>query len=269
MLAGVLAAAGLATATPACAAAAADGTPGDPREGSWTLVSADSTIKPPNTLSVTGGHDGVHVVMTGQTRMDFTAKGDGLESPVARNPAFDHVELRKIDGKQAEIIEKKNGAVVATVRDKLSKDGDELTVTNAVKGHPDVVKVWERTGGKKAHGNPVAGDWTESPSKSRMRQGLVLKITADGSGEVRFVGDYSYTGRFDGKAYDVKDSPNDTVMLQLADPHTVNAIFKRDDQVTQQDKWVVSGDGQRMTLTSAGTLETGQKVSEKLVFKKQ
>ncbi len=34
-------------------------------------------------------------------------------------------------------------------------------------------------------------------------------------------------------------------------------------------RWVVSADGQQMTLTTTGTLETGQRVTEKLVFKKQ
>ncbi len=34
-------------------------------------------------------------------------------------------------------------------------------------------------------------------------------------------------------------------------------------------RWVVSADGQQMTLSTAGTLETGQRVTEKLVFKKQ
>jgi hypothetical protein len=32
---------------------------------------------------------------------------------------------------------------------------------------------------------------------------------------------------------------------------------------------VVSADGQQMTLTTTGTLETGQHLTEKLVFKKQ
>ena len=83
------------------------------------------------------------------------------------------------------------------------------------------------------------------------------------------MGDYSYTARFDGKSYDVKNSRNDTVSLALSDPHTVDATYRRDNQVTQRDKWQVSADGQQMTLTSTGTLETGQHFTEKLVFKKQ
>ena len=40
-------------------------------------------------------------------------------------------------------------------------------------------------------------------------------------------------------------------------------------KLAQKDRWVVSADGQQMTLTTTGTLETGQHVTEKLVFKRQ
>ena len=83
------------------------------------------------------------------------------------------------------------------------------------------------------------------------------------------MGDFSYTARFDGKQYDLKNSRNDTVTLELGDPHTVNAVYRRGDQVTQKDSWVVSADGQKLTLSTAGTLETGQRLTEKLLFKKQ
>jgi len=86
---------------------------------------------------------------------------------------------------------------------------------------------------------------------------------------VRFSGEFSYTAHFDGRQYDLKNSRNDTVTLELVDPHTVDATYRRDNQVTQKDTWQVSGDGQQMTLSTAGTLETGQRVTEKLSFKKQ
>jgi len=96
----------------------------------------------------------------------------------------------------------------------------------------------------------------------------VLRIEADESGGIRFLGDFSYTARFDGKQYALKNSRNDTVTLELVDPHTVDAIYRRDEQVTQTDRWVVSADGQQMTLSTTSTLETGQRVTEKLLFKK-
>jgi len=234
----------------------------DPRVGSWTLISAQSTLEPPDKLMVTSELNRVHVVMSGETRLDFTAKSDGHDTAVPGNPAFDQVELRKIDKKQAEVKEKKDGVVVATVREKLSSDGKELTTTIARVGHADQITVWTRTGGKKAAGDPLAGEWTQDPGKTRLRQGLLLKIEPDGSGGVRFSGEFSYTARFDGKPYDLKNSRNDTVILQRIDPHTVDSIYRRDDQPTEKDRWVVSADGQQMTRIATGTLETGQRLAK-------
>jgi hypothetical protein len=241
----------------------------DPRVGSWTLVSAQSSLDPPNKLSVTVSHDAVRIVMSGETHLDFAAKRDGHETAVPGNPAFDQVELHRIDKRDAEVKEKKNNAVVSTVREKVSRDGNELTVTTTSVGHSDQITVWTRSGGRKSALDPLAGEWTQDLSKTRMRQGLLLKIEADGKDGVRFSGDFSYAARFDGKQYDLRNSRNDTVTLQLVDPYTVNSIYRRDDQVTQKDTWVVSADGRTMTLSTAGTFESGQRVTEKLVFKKQ
>ena len=100
-------------------------------------------------------------------------------------------------------------------------------------------------------------------------QGLGLKIEPGGNGGVRFSDEFSCSACFDGKQYDLKNSRNDTVTLELVDSHTVDSIYRRDDQPAQKDRWVVSADGQQMTLTTTGTLETGQHVTEKLVFKRQ
>jgi hypothetical protein len=242
----------------------------DPRLGSWTLVSAQSSLDPPNRLSITPLPDGMHVVMSGETHLDFIANSNGHESPAPGNLGFNQIKLRRIDKRQAEVTEKKDGATIATVREKLSNDGNELTTTTVTAGQADKITVWTRSGGAKAAKDLFAGEWTQDLSKTRLRQGLALKIEADGTGGgIRFLGDFSYTARFDGKQYDLKNSRNDTVTLELADPHTVDAIYRRDNQVTQKDRWLVSTDGQQMTLSTAGTLETGQRVTEKLVFKKQ
>jgi hypothetical protein len=241
----------------------------DPRIGSWTLVSAQSTLDPPNKLSITSLRDGVHVVTSGDTHLDFTGKWNGHETSVQGNLAFNQIELRRIDKNQAEVKEKKDGAVVATVRDKLSSDGNELTSTTSEKGRADRIAIWTRSGGARAKDNLFAGEWTQDLTKTRLRQGLALKIDADGKEGVRFSGEFSYTARFDGKEYDLKNSGNDTVALELVDAHTVDSIYRRDDKITQKDRWVVSADGQQMTLTTTGTLETGQKVTENIVFRKQ
>jgi hypothetical protein len=237
--------------------------------GSWTLVSAQSSLDPPNRLSITPLHDGVHIVMSGETHLDFTANWNGHESPAPGNLAFNQIKLRRIDKRQAEVKEQKDGTTIATVREKISNDGNELTTTTTTAGKTDQITVWTRSGGAKVANNLFAGEWTQDLSKTRLRQGLVLKIEADGRGGIHFLGDFSYTARFDGKQYDLKNSHNDTVTLEPVDPHTVDAIYRRDNQVTQKDRWLVSSDGQQMTLSTAGTLETGQRLTEKLLFKKQ
>ena len=241
----------------------------DPRIGSWQLISAQSSLDPPNKLSIASQHGEVHVVISGNTHADFTAKLNGHDTSVQNNPAFDQIELRRIDKHQVELKEKKDGAVVVTIHEKLSRDGNELTSKTSQAGHAEKITVWKRAGGKKSATDLFAGEWTEDLSKSRMGQGMVLKIQADGKDGVRLSGDYSYSARFDGKEYDVKHSPNDTVALQLVDPHTVDAIYRRDNQITQKDRWVVSADGTEMTVTTSGTLETGQQLKETLVFRKQ
>ncbi|MGA8104241.1 MAG: hypothetical protein WB869_18920 [Candidatus Acidiferrales bacterium] len=241
----------------------------DPRIGSWMLISTQSTVDPPNKLFITSLHGAAHVVISGDTHVDFTAKLDGQEASVQGNPAFNQIELRRIDKHQVEIKEKKDEAVVVTIRDKLSRDGNELTSTTSQNGHADRITVWTRTGGKKAANDLFAGEWTQDQSKTRLRQGMALKIEADGKDGVRFSGDFSYSARFDGKEYDLKNSSNDTVTLQLVDAHTVDSIYRRGDQITQRDRWVVSTDGAEMTLATTGTLETGQQVKETMVFRKQ
>jgi hypothetical protein len=241
----------------------------DPRIGSWKLISAQCTLDPPNKLSITDIHESVHIVMSGDKRVDFTASGIGHKTTVPGNPAFDRVELHRIDKRHAAVKEYKNGSLAATVGEQLSPDGNELTITTVSVGHPDQIVVWTRSGGAKAAHDLFAGDWTEDLSKTRMRQGLPLKIEPDGNDGVRFSGDFGYAARFDGRPYDLRNSRNDTVTLQLVDPHTVDAMYRRDDQVTQKDRWVVSADGEQMTLATTGTYETGQHVTEKLVFEKQ
>src|ERR1700757_2175514 len=63
----------------------------DPRIGSWRLISAQSALDPPNKISITSLQPGVHVVTSGDTHVDFTAKFDGHEAPVQGNPAFNQI----------------------------------------------------------------------------------------------------------------------------------------------------------------------------------
>ena len=78
----------------------------DPRLGVWTLISAQSSLDPPNRLSISHLHNAVHVVMSGEKHFDFTATRNGHDSSAPGNLGFDHIVLHRIDKKQARVEEK-------------------------------------------------------------------------------------------------------------------------------------------------------------------
>jgi hypothetical protein len=62
----------------------------------------------------------------------------------------------------------------------------------------------------------------------------VLKIETDGSGAIHFLGDFSYTAHFDGKQYDLKNSRNDTVVLNSSTLARWECAYRRGDQVAKR-----------------------------------
>jgi hypothetical protein len=113
--------------------------------------------------------------------------------------------------------------------------------------------------------NLFAGEWTQDLSKTRLRQGLRSRSRrTETTGSV--FGRLQLHARFDGKEYDLKNSSNDTVTLNLSMLTRWIRFTGETIKVTQKDRWVVSADGQQMTLTTTGTLETGQQVKESWYF---
>ncbi len=249
----------------------------DPRIGNWTLESAQCKLTPPNRLSITRRGDSERVVISGEKHVAFTASASGKQTAVAGNPLFDQIELRRINRRHVVVTEKKDGLVVATLDDQLSKDGKELTIATRSQGDGDAnlggqndgVTVWKRSAGARRLRDPFAGEWTEQMSRTLMRQGMVLKIESDGRGGVQFSSGFRYDARLDGRQYDLQNSRNDTVQLSLVNARTVDEIYRRDGQATEKARYIVSADGRRMTMTDEGTLPTGQHLAETLVFRKQ
>ncbi len=251
----------LMAATQLCAA--------DPRIGTWKLVSAQSVLDPPRKLVVMREGQGVHAVVSGDIHMEFSATWDGHDNPVRNVPAFNRIAIRRIDKNQAELTEKKDGVKVASVLQKISKEGRELTITTHQGGRPDQINVLRRSGGTRDAANPFVGEWTQDLSETRLRQGLLLRIEPAGKDEVHFSGEFSYTAKFDGNDYLLKGSTNDTVAITLTDARTVESKYKRGDHVVEKDRWVVSADGLQMTVTTTGMSVDGESLEEELTFSKQ
>ena len=123
--------------------------------------------------------------------------------------------------------------------------------------------------GEKVANDLFAGEWTQDLGETRLRQGLVLEIATDRSGGIRFLGDFSSNARFDGRRYDLENSRNDTVTLELVDLSYGGCELPAGQSVAPKRWWVVSARGRRCPLSTTGTLETGQRLTEKLLFKKQ
>jgi hypothetical protein len=115
----------------------------DPAAGTWELNVAKSTFSPgpaPKSLTRTFEVNGADVKYSAKgvdaagkpTLMEYTAKYDGKDYPVAGSPDFDTISLKQVDPATSVATLKKGGKLVQTTTRVVSKDGKTLTLT--VKG---------------------------------------------------------------------------------------------------------------------------------------
>jgi|SRR5882724_1766349 len=115
----------------------------DPAAGTWELNVAKSTFSPgpaPKSLTRTFEVNGTDVKYSAKgvdaagkpTLMEYTAKYDGKDYPVAGSPDFDTISLKQVDPATSVATLKKSGKLVQTTTRVVSKDGKTLTLT--VKG---------------------------------------------------------------------------------------------------------------------------------------
>jgi hypothetical protein len=120
----------------------------DMRAGTWTVNIAKSKFSPgpgpkgPNTQKIETVENGNKLVADGvnaegqKTHNEYTVKFDGKDYPMHAtidgkpNPdAADSVAGKKIDDYTYEFTNKRNGTVVTTVKEVISKDGKTRTAT--------------------------------------------------------------------------------------------------------------------------------------------
>jgi hypothetical protein len=114
--------------------------PNDPAVGTWKLNVAKSKYEPgpaPKSLTVTIEPSGPGVKVTTKgvdaqgnpIETSYTANYDGKDYPVAGQPDWDAIALKRIDASTVEMSRKKAGKVVQTVTRVVSKDGKVYTST--------------------------------------------------------------------------------------------------------------------------------------------
>jgi hypothetical protein len=139
----------------------------DARAGMWKLNLEKSKFSPgpppqgPNTQKIETVDNGVKVVADGvnaqgqKTHTEYTVKFDGKDYPqkpmLDGKPApngADTISAKKIDDSTIELTTKRQGTVVTTVKDTISKDGNTRTATvtgtNAQGQAINITAVWEK-----------------------------------------------------------------------------------------------------------------------------
>lgn len=111
----------------------------DPFAGTWKLDVAKSTYKPgpaPKSASVAIEPVGKglkvaveSVTADGPMKWGYTNAGDGKESPVTGNPAYDTVVVTRTTPAESTVVYKKAGKTVVTLKASVAKDGKTMTTT--------------------------------------------------------------------------------------------------------------------------------------------
>ncbi len=112
----------------------------DQQSGTWKMNPAKSKYSPgpaPKSVTVKIDSDADNVKLTSDgidaagnpTHVEFTAKYDGKDYPIAGVPNADTIALKRVDASTIHSTSKKAGEVVMTVRSVVSKDGKTRTST--------------------------------------------------------------------------------------------------------------------------------------------
>ena len=128
------------------------------------------------------------------------------------------------------------------------------------------------------------GSWKLNESKSNIPAGVskntsVVYTAADGENLKTVVDGVDgsgnpthneWTGKFDGKDYQVVGDPNaDTRAITKVDENNFKLLNKKDGKPTVTGTIVTSADGKTRTLTTHSTTAEGKKVSATFVYDKQ
>ena len=131
----------------------------DPFVGTWTLNMVKSKYTPgpaPKSATIVITMQGKTVTTTvdsidaagAASHWMYSAAADGKDYPASGNPSVDTVALQQIDPRTVEVIQKKAGKPMLSVRRTVSTDGKTMTITSSGKNAAGVavtnVAVYDR-----------------------------------------------------------------------------------------------------------------------------
>lgn len=182
-------------------------------------------------------------------------KADGQDQKVAGHPYFDAMNIKVVDDRTIEEVDKKNGKTVATSKTWVSPDGNtlmfEFTDSSATNADPVTGKGSEtRVSKGPAGSHAISGSWRMAKIESMSENGLTVsyKVTGD-SLTMSTLNGQGYTAKLDGTEAPYKGDPGTTsVCVKKINDHELEETDKRDGKVISVARVTVSTDGKTMNI---------------------
>lgn len=182
-----------------------------------------------------------------------SVKADGTDQKVTGHPYYDTIAVQVVNASSIEVIQKKDGKVMAKATETVSGDGNTLNdkFTDMTGSQPvtgDVTSTRVAPGPAGSHA--VSGSWRTAKVNSVSSNGLTVTYqgTADGL-KMSDPNGNSYDAKFDGKDYPIQGDPGHTmVSLKRIGDDTIEETDKRDGKVVGVSHMTVSKDGKSIQV---------------------
>jgi hypothetical protein len=178
-------------------------------------------------------------------------KADGTDQKVTGHPYYDTVAIKVINDHEIEETDKKDGKVVATIKNKVSSDGNtlmfEFTDSSNTNGGAPVTGKGEavRVAKGPAGASPISGSWRTSKMENMSDNAITVtyKVSSDEISMTNPTGQ-SYTAKLNGTDAPMKGDPGTTsVSVRMIGKNTLEETDKRDGKVIGIFKATVQPDG--------------------------
>ena len=182
-----------------------------------------------------------------------SVKADGMDHKVTGHPYYDSVNVKVVDARTVEEIDKKNGKVVATSKTVVAADGKtakfEFSDSSATNGAPVTGKgVITQVAPGPAGSHAISGSWRTTKVETMSDNGLTFtyKVTGNMLSMTSPVGQ-SYTAKLDGTEAPYKGDPGTTsVSVKTLAKNVLEETDKRNGRVISVSRSTVSANGKTM-----------------------
>src|ERR1700683_5077422 len=178
----------------------------------------------------------------------YTAKADGHDQPLHRNPYYDTISIAIVDDHTIAKTGKKDGRVVADTKVTVSADGATKTEVQTIMGMAPVAVELTSKFSRISTGKPgshlVSGGWlmTELDVSNHVED-TSFKVSGVGLAMIDRMG-RSYAAKLDGTPAPYKGSDEiNGVSVKLIDDRTIEESDLNDGKVVRISRWALSPDG--------------------------